>query len=150
MDTSDVISLVFSTISVVLSTIIFFWETKRDKDINEINLESEYFNDIYKDYLIKEIPNSRKYIRITRGGKVDDYIGLCNTLKNMRNSSLYYYYQDKKFYDDLTNKLNEIEVFLINTQNKTYIGEEQTAFYNDLQNKLTELYSLVKNKYVNN
>lgn len=150
MDTSDVISLIFSTISLILSTLIFLWETKRDKDINEINLESEYFNDIYKEYLIKEIPNSRKYIYITREGKVNDYIRLCNTLKNMRNSSLYYYYQDKKFYDNLKNKLNEIEVFLVDTQNKTYMGEEQTVFFNDLQKKLTELYSLVKNKYINN
>ena len=53
---SDFLSIVAIIISIVVAIVEYIKEVR----LSRINLESEYYKDIYKNHLVYEIPTARK------------------------------------------------------------------------------------------
>lgn len=142
----DVAAFVVSIIAVIVALWVAFIQHQREIKINQTNLESVYFNEIYKEYLITRIPNARKYIHIDQNGRLDSTQKIIDELNNMRQDSLYYHYNDVEFYKRLKSTCQNLEDYLILASTITLIGEDQTEFYNKLQSQLKDIYQVINNK----
>lgn len=145
---NDDITLFISIIALIISIGVAIVEYYRDIKINRKNLEVDYFNEIYKVHLIRNIPNARKYIRFDKEGHFLDIDNMCNVLKNIRTDSLYYYYNDNKFYNKLKEQAQKLEDFLISNYGKEFFGDEQTDLLKALQDELKEIYRIINDKYI--
>lgn len=146
----DKVALFLSIMSIVITIIIAMIEARRTYRINKTSLESDYFKKIFMEHLINSIPKCRRYIWFDKSGKLKDTKMLSNELKQIRQDSLYFLYNDKKFYDKLKYITQELEDYLVSKEDTIFHGEEQTDALNYIQEKLKELYKIINNRYIGN
>lgn len=120
----------------------YFWNDK----INRTNLESEFFKEIYGEYIMTEIPKARKMIRYN-DKRISDTGELCDVLNGIRQSSLFYLYEDKKFYDELIGDLQELEDELVKREGQVLEDHQYADFVSDLQKRIEKIYSIIMGKY---
>lgn len=143
MDTADAVSLVFSFIALTISGIVAIVECKRDYRINRLNMESEYFSDIYKDFLVKKVPTARKKLHFERNQLVgiDELI---KTLKDIRQDSLYFEFRNKDFYDGLKTKLQRLEDYLFEiAAGGTLDTYKQEIFFKQINTDIKSIYDYI-------
>lgn len=139
----DAIALALSAIALVITYL-------QNKKINEINLMSVYFNDIFKEYLLDKIPIALSKIRISdTDEKIKDFDDFLMQLDELRKKALYFKYNDKTFYDNLKNNLLNMEDWMLECSASKFVGNEQKDFYNELQIKVQEIYRIISDKYIN-
>ena len=143
----DAVAIIVSLISLSFAIISFFIQLSREKKINRINLESEYFSEIYKEHLIKNIPNARRYINFI-GEKFTGTENMIDLLQEIQRDSLYYYYKDPKFYQKMKEKIQVLEDFLAANEGKMYQGEEQTEIMNKIKSYIEDIYGCICNYMV--
>ena len=124
----EVAALIISIISLLLSIIITFCEIRENRKINDISLESEYFDYLFKELLLKEIPKSRAKISFNMNSNLINTEDLVSTLNDIRHSALYFQYTDTEFFNNLKTELQNLEDYLVKSDGKEMIGEEQTDF----------------------
>ncbi len=139
---------ILSVIALVISIAVAITEYIKDIKINRMNLESEYFKDIYKKHLIYEIPTARGYIKFDSDNRLIDVDKMIDELQALRQDSLYFQYNNLRFYNDLKEKIQELEDYLISCAEKQFIGEEQTQLYNKIQNSINSIYSVISEGYL--
>ncbi len=149
----ELAAFILSIISLVLTILVGFviavYEVKSSKKLYDISLESSYFNDLYKDYLLIDLPKHRKVITFSYQGKLIGTEDLLNGLKDIRENSLYYYYTDKHFYDKLKACVQDLEDYITITEDKVISGVDQFEVHNDITNKIKELYGVMTAKCFN-
>lgn len=143
----DALSLIFSIIAICVSVFVAYKEYQRDLKINETNLEATYFDEIYKQHLIYKIPKARRYLRIASNNQIADDQPLIDELNAIRKESLYFLYTNKPFYDSLILKLQQLEDFLVSSEAKQLVGEEQTEFFSQVQTYMNEIYTHITSAY---
>lgn len=143
MDTADAVSLVFSFIALTISGFVAVIEYKRDFKINRLNMESEYFTDTYKKYLIKEIPVARKKLHFEKGKLIG--IGeLIEVLKNIWKDSLYFEFRNKVFYDELKKKLQRLEDYIIEIASSGVVDTyKQEIFFKQVDTDIKSIYDYI-------
>ena len=139
----ELTALIISILAFVLSICVAIAEAKRDYKITKITIEFEFYREIFKDHLIKKIPQARSYLRISPNGHILDAQPLINELNEIRRDSLYFLYNNKSFYLKLKKKLQELENYIVTSEGKKLIGEEQTLFLNSLQTQLKGIYEVI-------
>ncbi len=144
----DLAALIVAIIAIIVSVIVASIQYNKEVKLTKINLESVYINEIYKEYLITRLPNGRKHLHINPQGKLLYIDKLTTELNSMRQSSLYYLYNDKDFFDRLKNSCQEMEDYLIDMSSKEILGEEQTEFYGKIQSQMKEIYRIVNEKFI--
>lgn len=144
----DIAALVISIVSIIISIIVIVYDKAVDKRLNRITMSSSYFNDLYKDILILKIPEAREKISFTTQGKLVGSDALVGILNDIINKSLYFFYTDKDFYNQLKKKTQDLEDYLLQAEDKTIHGEAQTAVFNEIANKISELYNLMNKKFL--
>jgi hypothetical protein len=144
----EIAALIISIVAVIISIAVGYIQHKREYNINQTNLEAVYFNDIYKEYLIKRIPIARRYIRFDKNGVLKDTNKIIKELNNIRQDSIYYLYNDEKFYNELKKKCQDLEDYLVRNSTNYLLGEEQTEFHNKLQNELKAIYRIINDKFL--
>jgi hypothetical protein len=144
----EIAALIVSIVAVIIALAVGYIQHKREYDINQTNLEAVYFNDIYKEYLIKRIPIARRYIRFDKNGVLKDTNKIRNELNNIRQDSIYYLYNDENFYNELKKKCQDLEDYLVRNSTNSLLGEEQTEFHNKLQNELKDIYRIINDKFL--
>lgn len=144
----EIAALIVSIVAAIIALAVAYIQHKREFSINQTNLEAVYFNEIYKEYLIKRIPNARKYIHIDMNGVLKDTDKIRDELNNIRQDSLYYFYNDEKFYNKLKLKCQSFEDYLIRSSSTPLVGEEQTEFLNNLQSELKDIYKIINDKFL--
>lgn len=92
-DTSDILAAI--AIIVSLGSAAYQWYL--DSHMNRVNLEADYFKELYMEHLLYDLPKARKYIRITNK-KLVDFDKMIDELRTIRQNSLYFLYADKNFY----------------------------------------------------
>lgn len=145
MGTSDIIA----TLALLISIVVAISEFLSNKKTNVSNLNAYYFNEIYREHLIKYIPSARNYISFNRNGNVVGHEHMIEEMKKIQRDSLYYKYTDSNYFEKLKKAAQAIENYLINCHGQTYIGEEQVDFYKKLTELLEELYKILNKKYLN-
>lgn len=144
----DVAALIIAILALLVSVIVPIIEDRRERKINKINLESEFYKEIYKEHLIKLIPNARKYIGFTESGQLRDTEELREELNKLRQDSLYFLYSDKNYYNKLKRLTQELEDYLITSEENTYNLVERKDVLKEIQRRITELYTHISNNYL--
>lgn len=144
MNSSDIIAVIALVISVATAV----GDVVANRNINKVNLNSYYFNEIYREHLIAKIPKARKRISLNYNGRLVGYEDMIQEMKDLQNDSLFYKYNDEKYFAKLKEAAQNMEDFLIAGVGETFVGEEQTCFMEELHNLMTELYKTLNNQYV--
>ena len=143
----EIAALIISILAFALSICVAIAESKRDYKITKISVEFEFYREIYKDHLIKKIPEARRYMWISKDGFLKDAQPLIDELNEIRRDSLYFLYNNKTFYCKLKGKLQKLEDYLIQSETKVLIGEDHTAFLGSVQDQLNGIYELISQAY---
>ena len=143
----DVAALVISILALVFSGIVLIVETIREFKITRMGMEFEFYMEIYKEHLIKKIPEARRVMRFDESHCLKDAQPLIDELNEIRRDSLYFMYNNKNFYTQLKTKLQTLEDYLIVTEAKKVLADEQTAFWNEVQEGLKGIYETISKAY---
>lgn len=142
-------ALIVSIISILLSFAVTAWQIIITIKVNKINLKSSVCEKIFDEYLIKEIPNARRFISFDKMGKFIGADKLVKTIKSLIKDSLYFRYNDRKFYDILIQKLEELENTIVNNIDKRIDNIKQNDLTNDIEKLIGEVYEIIENKKIN-
>lgn len=135
----SVLALIFSIGS---SLFEYFWNQK----INKTNLEAEFFKDIYSDYLMKKIPDARNVIHYN-DNIVSDTDDLIEVLNDIRQSSLFYKYKDRNFYNLLCKQLQELEDKLVSKTGQMS-DDDYASFVQEINSDIENIYDTIMKKYI--
>lgn len=146
-------AFVLSIISLVLSVLvgigIAIYEVKSSKKLNDISLETSYFNKLYKDYLLIDLPKHRKLITFNYEGKLIGTEDLIAGLKKIREDSLYYFYTDQKFYNQLKKCVQDLEDYILITEDRFVDNMDQVDVHNEITDKIKDIYKVMCSKCFN-
>lgn len=145
----ELAALIVSIISILLSFAVTAWQIIITIKVNKINLKSSVCEKIFDEYLIKEIPNARRFISFDKMGKFIGADKLVKTIKSLIKDSLYFRYNDRKFYDILIQKLEELENTIVNNIDKRIDNIKQNDLTNDIEKLIGEVYEIIENKKIN-
>ena len=140
LQVSDILSIIAILVSFLGVGLEIYFTNKN----NKTNLNSKYYEKIFDSYLLKEIPESRRYILYT-SNKLSHTKKLKMTLINMRRDAFFFKYKDNKFYISIRDTINSIEDLLVNSEghmDKT----DYSSFESKLDKRLEDLYSLIDNQ----
>ena len=143
----EVAALIISILALVLSIVVVIVETVREFKITRIGIEFEFYKEIYKEHLIRKIPEARRVMRFDELHHLRDAQMLIDELNAIRRDSLYFLYNNNKFYTQLKTKLQSLEDYLIETQSKELVADEQTIFWNKVQKDLNGIYETISKAY---
>lgn len=142
MELSDVLSI----IAIIVAALCVFYEIYSSKKINKVNLESKYYEKIFDEILLYEIPKARNYF-VHIGGKLEGTNKLQQAMISLRKKSLFFKYKDLEFYVELSGMCMDIEDYLFNSEG-VMTKEEYEKFEYQIDNKLEGLYNLISNQSV--
>lgn len=132
-----------SLIIAIISLVISFFQNRK---INSLNLQSRYFEKIFDEYLIKKIPESRKYIKY-HNDRLVDADRLIDTTDELKKDSLYFKYSNKDFYEKLKKNIDDLGVFLTACSNRNEPDlDQQAKNLLEIGEKIESIYKLI-NKY---
>lgn len=145
----ELAALIVSIISIFISFAVTAWQIIITIKVNKINLKSSVCEKIFDEYLIKEIPNARRFISFDKMGKFIGADKLVKTIKSLIKDSLYFRYNDRKFYDILIQKLEELENTIVNNIDKRIDNIKQNDLTNDIEKLIGDVYEIIENKKIN-
>lgn len=138
--------LVLSIVAIIISLIAIVFELLGNQRINSINLEARFYEKIYEDFLLDQLPNARNRM-VYNNNLVTGADGLIDVLNDMRRKSLFFKYKDSKFYADLCRLLQQIEDELVRKSDKKLDDDEYCEFVDFIKLKMEEIYALIIDKY---
>ncbi len=144
----EMAALIVSILAIVISIIVAIWQGIHENRINRTELESLYHQEIFKDYLISKIPDSRRYLKFKDDGRLDETNKLCNTLQEMVFSSLYFFYSDRAFYDGLSSACEELVDYLVQLSQQKLTKNNQDEAMEEIQSKIKAIYDHIGKKYL--
>ncbi|MBR5485517.1 MAG: hypothetical protein IKV41_03295 [Oscillospiraceae bacterium] len=138
---------IVAIISILLPFGFAAFERKWNREINEINLEVDLAKKVYLDYLLEEIPNSRKkitYNHVQVSGTKD----LIETLNNMRRASIFYKFSDEDYYNKVCKELQDLEDILVEKSGKPFVNDIDGSLklMNDINFRIGSIYNLILQK----
>ncbi len=144
---SITLELVLSILAIVISILSVFFEYFWNQKINRTNLEADFYKDIYGDFLMSKIPKARNVIHYNNQ-IVSDTDDLIDVLNDIRHSSLFYKFKDKKFYKELCNQLQGLENKLVSKTGKTLDNDDYLDFIQEINSDIEVIYNTIMNKYI--
>lgn len=143
ISTSDILA----ALAILISIITAMKQWRNDIKMNRINLEAEYFKQIYSEHLLKKLPKARGYVQFKSNGVllVDD---MTDELNMIRQDSIYFFYADNKFYEKLKSGLGELEDYLVACSNQIISDTSiQKTVMQEIEDKLNIIYDILTRKY---
>lgn len=140
------LELALSVIAIVISIITIFIEFYGNQRVNRINLEANFYEKIYNDFLIEQIPNARNAI-VYNNHIVSGVDILIDVLNDMRRKSLFFKYKEEKFYTNLCTKLQELENELVKKSDIELDNDDYCKFVEYIKKSLEEVYDIILCKY---
>lgn len=102
-------SNILSVIAILISIGVPLFEYFSNKRINSINIDSHYYNVVYENYLLIEIPEKRMRIERLNSGKIEGREEFLEMLRNMRKKSLCFKFVNEDFYKILYGHIQNLE-----------------------------------------
>lgn len=139
----ELTSLIISIAAFLVSVISIIVTFRQNKAITTLNLQSRYFEKIFDKYLIEEIPKARTYIRYSNN-RLADADKLIDTLDNVKSDSLYFKYNNNKFYESLKDNIDDLGKFLSECSNIDESDQDKQADnIKKIGNKITTIYQII-------
>ena len=101
----EIAALCVSIISIIISCVVAFVGFRKDERLSRINIEVDFFREIYKQHLIYTIPIARTKMYIGPDEKIHDADELIKELNKIRKDSLFFKFKNKIFMRNC-NKIN--------------------------------------------
>lgn len=146
-DESITLELILSILALVISIGSVGFEYFYNQKINRTNLEADFFKDIYGDFLMHKIPKARTVIHYNNQ-IISDTDDLIEALNDIRRSSLFYNYQDPKFYKALSKHLQNLEDELVSKTGEILDNNEYLEFIQEINSDIETIYGIIMNKYI--
>lgn len=144
----EVIALIVSIFALIISIGVPVIEYARDYRINRINLESEYFKEIYKEHLVSKLPKARNYITFDASKKLIGTDNLINELQELLVSSLYFKYTNETFYKNLKDKIQALEDYLVGNTGIQFSNQNQANVYKNINKYMEDIYKMISDAYL--
>lgn len=145
MKLSDILSFV----AIVISILVVMFQYNYTFRINKNSLMSTYYSDTYKKYLTELLPNARMNVSYDRQSK---FLSGTDMLEYMvldiRKESLYFKYQNTKFYDKLMIKLDIIDDLIVENGQKRLAENAFKEFEIKLDVAIANMYKLINYNYI--
>ena len=145
LSVAEIITITISFVALLVSIAGYFITNHQAIKLQKYSLEATYFTEIFKDYLIKDIPVAKRNI-VFQNERINNTEELTDTLNKLRRSALYFKYADSGFYKDFTTLLQTTEDKIVNAYNHTYEPEEQVVFLCELEEEIKKIYTLIRKR----
>lgn len=123
-DIVDYIAIFISLIAIVVSVYGIYIQRK----LNNVNLQSTYFKEIFGVYLKEKIPESSSKLAYDEHGKLDkSYRQISKMLFAMLRSCGYFKYVHNDFYYDLSDMIKALDEDLVTLAAMTELNREKQA-----------------------
>lgn len=144
MKLSDTLSI----IAIFISIMTVFFEFYYTAHNNKSSLMSIYYSETYKKYLTSLVPDARIAISYNKQTKILSGTDVLESvILDMRKDSLYFKYQNKKFYDKLMEELNLIDDLLVLNGQMRLAWNFYKEFEMELDDIIAKMYELINNNY---
>lgn len=144
MNLSDTLSI----IAIFISIMTVFFEFYYTAHNNKSSLMSIYYSETYKKYLTSLVPDARIAISYNKQTKILSGTDVLESvILDMRKDSLYFKYQNKKFYDKLMEELNLIDDLLVLNGQMRLAWNSYKEFEMELDDIIAKMYELINNNY---
>lgn len=140
---------IFAGAALIASGVSLYKSIKHEKKLNSINLISDFYLDVFKEFLINDIPIAREKLRFS-GNKLTGSKDLFNVLGKMKRKSLFFLYTNRNFFKNLKKEIDELEKYISDSSNKTVDSSEQTEIMNMISTKIEKLFGLIISSLTNN
>ncbi len=122
---SDILNYVAIVISFI-AIIVSIYSIRVQKNLNNVNLQSDFYIEIFGDYLKNKIPNSAKNLTYDCNGKMDNsYRNVSKVMFSMIRECGYFKYIDNSFYYTLREKVQDLDEYLVNLAGKRVMNKEE-------------------------
>lgn len=125
-----IVSGIISALALFVAAIHAIIDYYLMKHANQFQTRTGYYNKIFDDYLIKRIPDARKYIRFDENDKLADSKVLISALDDMMNDAVYFKYNNCDFYERLKKQVIEFADFISKYSNEKVVDEDDKAEIN--------------------
>lgn len=143
----DKLAFVMSLISLAISIVVAILESIRAYRISKTALEFELYKEVFKDHLIKLIPQARRCLCINKSMKLTGAKELLDELKQIRKDMLFFKYSNPEFYRSIKGALQDLEDYLIDSTDITFSKETKKKFLSEVQSQLEDIYSIISKVY---
>lgn len=144
----DILALVVSGISIVISVAVAICEIYINKKISNTNLMAELYREIVKVYLTEKFPEAIAEIHFEN----DILVGiekLQSELNSFRNRLKFFKYLDLDFYIELKEKQQGLEDYILENADMLFTQDEQNNIHIEVSKSMAEIYAIVNKKYKN-
>lgn len=143
---SDIIALASAVIAII-SIIISIVAMKQTTNINKTNLQAEYFQKIFFDFIVERIPEKARELRYVNERLDDNYRQLINVVMEMFQKSKFFSYSKNEFYLELKRACEDFEDVVLNVAaHRTSVRAEQDENLVKIHEELQKIVGLI-NKY---
>ena len=138
---ADGIAVLVSVVAVAISIIAM----KQTRKINNTNLQSIYYEYVFKKYLLKRIPKALHKIQIRDNKLCKSYRYMTKMLMDMLEDAKYFEYIKPDFYNQLKSIAVEIDDELVSSASKTFYDED--IFRDEIKKKTVKMVRLINDNY---
>ena len=135
-----------SNIIALLAFLISLYRLRKENKMEKRAHEFDIFRDVYQDFLVKRLPETRARISITQTGMVSGIDSLVDELISLRKASIYFQYAEPEFYATLKGKIWDLEDYLVMIQ-EPFLGEPRVNFDHEVNTKLKAIYQCLLKKF---
>lgn len=144
-DQLDIVAMITSVLAIIIS----FAGIVIQKRLNSSNLQSKYFEEIFKDYFLVKIPKCAKSLSFNSNGKLNaSYKELNNVFMEMVRKSAYFAYAKNDFYEELRKRTIQLDEKLVVKAGETEQDEfKQKEFIFSVHQDIMKIVKLVNKNY---
>lgn len=137
-----------SVIAIIISIMTVFFEFYYTTHNNKSSLMSIYYSETYKKYLTSLVPDARMAISYNKQTKVLSGTDMLEeVILDIRKDSLYFKYQNKRFYNKLMEKLDLIDDLLVLNGQTRLAWNSYKEFETKLDDIIAKMYELINDNY---
>lgn len=145
-NTLSIWAIGISLIAILVSICTAIWQGCQETKRQKVDLNSGFYKDIYWEYLIKRIPESRNFVKHnTVENKITGTDNIIDELNNIRRDSLFFKFNDRNFYEEICEKLQNLEDKYVKADKM--ILAKYDEFNKEVDLMLTEIYDTITSKY---
>lgn len=145
---SDIIAL-FALMISVLSVIFSFAALRIQKRLNTTNLQAIFYEEIFKEYLVKKIPESARKLNYGSNGVLGkSYKQINMTFLEMLEKCSYFAYSNNDFYNGLREKCEQLDEKLVIESGKViHDRNEQKKFIYSVNEDIMDIVRYINKNY---
>ena len=147
------ITVAISFIALIVTAFFSYKSYKQVAAINTLNMEAEYYQRIFDDYIVKHIPKSRQQLSFDANDRLSQSsITLFhNHLTDLLDNIHFFHFRNDGFYKDLHTAITDLDDYLVNSGNISMDTHERcNLFFDEVDKRIKKLYSKIFNSYLGN